>query len=472
MDGGGGLARRLWKVSAGASRRCAGASVLPFDAFRRKIGEPALLVWEALTRHRGEDGLCWPSTSRVVQSVIENAGTVLSRKQVLRALGRLKGLGLIENHGWSTRPDRVPGDVYLRTVRGAVQPGDDGEWRARLPRDVWEAVRAAPGWGGRREGAGRPKMSSGHRTRGRNQTGHTYSGSAPSVREIKPGTGTRTMPQRELRTSSSAFPAETPAAGAAESSSGERPATIADALRAAASRSREPVWEAWPGRGPVPVRPHQAIFWEPDAEGIPRRVLSPVRVPAARPIPEEVLLDEDQALDRMWAAYQGAMRSVAGAKARSGSMPSRLRGKGALRERVLERASWLTEMGTSPEAWFLFWVNRWTSATGRKATTMPFSWAVADARVDKIEWFLSEQSGFASGREKRTPTHNAMDARYDQMMWDLYVAGPKTEVEAKAVVARAWPDGLWRKMVERARAEIVSEQRFVDAMIAEGEWMW
>jgi len=248
------------------------------------------------------------------------------------------------------------------------------------------------------------------------------------------------------------------------------------------------------------VRPFRAIFYEPDAEGIPRRVLEHVRIPAARALTAEELRDENRVIDRMWSAFNGAVRAVAGLPWSASRTPPKVRNRGSSRERMLEMARWLSDLGpkcdrcdgdgeddagtcdrcrgrgilagVAPEAWFVFWANRWVVSTGRRPTSMPLHYALSEQHMAKASWFLHEKDGFVGGREIRTATHVAMDERHDQMMWSLHEEAPKTEEEAKAIVGRCWPDGLWRRMVARARREVHDDQLRINDMVRRGEWVW
>jgi hypothetical protein len=191
----------------------------------------------------------------------------------------------------------------------------------------------------------------------------------------------------------------------------------------------------------------------------------PVTVPPARPV--EFPADADAVIRRVEHAYDGATRCVAY------KMPSRVPRpfkRLADRKRAVELARQLSDLGASPEAWFLFSAEQW--AVYNKGA-MPLAYALSEKRfTERHGWFASEAGGYACRYEVLTETELAMNERYKAMQLGLRQAMPRSEAEVRAVCERYFPPGSMRALAERARQEIRQQQAAVDRMVAEGRWLW
>ncbi len=144
------------------TEKIAGKVVVTEDVFERALGTTAFALWQILCAHRD------PSNGRttITYKGIQRAKQfqTLSTKQIERGLTRLRKAGLVldmyRRRVWvkdlpkGRKGKTVEGWAMPRVILGARAVGG----LVLIPGHSWKWVRSAPRWGGRREGAEKPKV--------------------------------------------------------------------------------------------------------------------------------------------------------------------------------------------------------------------------------------------------------------------------------------------------------------------------
>ncbi len=504
------IAHTLAKLT-GRNAKIRGRCVIPISELERRVTRKALIVWGAYAAFRDKDGTCWPSRETVAEVASDFFEEPVTKEEVRVALRGLKRVGLIRDIKWL--PLKRYRKVYYREVRGRVfQRGL--AWYVSVPDKVERLLSRANTRGGARPHTiGTGLKSADIRSLDTNSTGLKSAMSSAPLPPLPPLPPSRLLPSEEdvdrsaveadlkdkaetdLLPSLGFLPPDSPAYAGLQYTPGSlgiplRPTdAIAGPLIFQASKRRgnlarlllllrryehfgatlADLWYDDPSLEPRWIERTLSRLWRFVEKTGPRYVLKTryrraVIVPEARPFTKEELADYGKVIYRMRQAFEGAVRAVAGRK------PSTfMRPVGAVAKlKMRELARRLSQMGASPESWFLFSANRW-----KGKGEMPVGHALSERRlIEQGGWFKSVRGGYACARVQRTGAERELNARYSRMLALLWHHLPQTPEGVKAIVDRCFPGDSWDRMIDKARREIEQEQARIDSRVASGEFVW
>lgn len=228
----------------------------------------------------------------------------------------------------------------------------------------------------------------------------------------------------------------------------------------------------FPGRGLPPPK-------TPCLVGVPPYPTTEAIRPAVVPPPP--LLDPDASDEELafecLRAYRGAVAAVTKKPCHVlvGYTPVKLRRWGGY-SRLVEGAQLLLSYGVPPAAWVMFSIQTWRqyvmpSLAGKRASMPPLSWVYQVTRLaDHLDHF-AEDSDFSGGRVVVGPAMRALIYRYEGMGYQLRRES-RTPDDARRIVEKWFPAGVYQDMVAAARVEGERERKRLQAALERGEWIW
>lgn len=193
--------------------------------------------------------------------------------------------------------------------------------------------------------------------------------------------------------------------------------------------------------------------------------------PAVVPSPPKLNSDDP---DGSWCmalvrAYRGAVQSRY--KVRSGAFRQNNIATSKYAKGLVEAAKKLLEHDIPPAAWAAFSLDVWRKYGEGKGSEKPpaLQWVFAAKRIEERRgWYKAESSSYTGGRVLFGKSAKELFERYQQMRVGLLC----TELPVAQVVAQHFPDGLYDRLLRRAREEAQAERTRLKAALAQGEWLW
>jgi hypothetical protein len=426
-----------------------------YEKLARALGPTALRLWITLINLRDKRARVWCGYSWMM----EHLG--IGRKELRLALHRLDEAGLVRAIGSRhTKMTRRLGyrPNTLRHVAGALSP-DAGV--AAVPARALMWILRAPGWGGRRAGAGR---RTGSKT-GDGQGGEIKIPPLPAVQEIK--TPLDPSPtEKEEKNPVLKNRVARPGTGAPE-------VIVKELLGGLVQRDANGSLGFRSSR-PGPARPDPLTLiqhgWVPGYPGASK-------LGASCTVPEPPLLDpsldEPQLANAVALVYRGAIESRYGGRCWMYGRGVTSKSKGY--RQLVEAGLALLDRAVPPAAWAAWMVDAWRSKAPRSQPPVQF---VFSARVihEKYGWFRRESAGYMGGKVVTPRAHLDLVRRWNSMIEELRHLDSSSaswvEAEVRAVVARWFPSNLYAEMVEQARVETREEQRKLRAAAERGDFLW
>lgn len=446
--------------------RLAGRSRVRMDELRTKLGTPAWNVLLALWNLRnGKNG----ETRVTRKGLARGAGGVAPRAEsaIVHACKRLTAAGLIKFKGRLMR--EVPKNrrivsikVPIRIVFGAYAEGFlDAKEFAFVPNATAAWLMTATGHGGRRAGAGRKKSAGAEK----NQVGPISNQDAP----ISPPKNEFKKARRsDLYLSPSLSPSskEKPACQARGpfGLGGEKSEVMHHvAARSLTTSSGEAALSSGFASSPD-VSPAAPL------RGIPPPPWTLVPIPT---IPLPPTLDEEatpiERAKKLADAFRGAIASRFpghrdftfrnGAVAKSKHMPL-----------LLKAAEFMLEREIAPSAWAAWSVDIWKQYTTDKKPP-PVAWVFGSKRlIERRGWFEAEEGSYCGGTAQLGPKRDALMKRY--MMMRYAIQNARAWNNPGPIVARFFPDDLFARMVEDAKAESATKTHELRTAADCGAFFW
>lgn len=442
------------------------------EEFRRHVGRSNFLVWQKLLNCRTKKGLTL--ATRVALGRLPGY-EVHTQKRVQTALRRLAKLGLVENLGWKCRAGTHA--LRVRRVLGATVLHNGQPW-VSLPREVAARVLSARPHGGPRNGAGRPPIK-GDILISRSALASDLSLN-PNYR------GEKTIKMSPLMEPHSGGNQDVPLILCSSSSSkgSNSLGGSTNGPRSGGGHSSSNNCGTGDGGGSDSL---PGIGTTLRGSGTPRRAhLGPVLppFPGASQVPLCVVPNppalDPSGSEEVWAetlarAYRGAAESRFGVRsfvlARGDIRRSKLYGTLVACARALVRHE------IPPAAWAAFSMDVWKRYGNGKAKLKPppVRWVFTEKRVeDRKGWYRAE-GGASGGQIIFGDAHKDLMRRYTAMQRDIghaTVNGMVGVAQARQIVDSHFPDGLYDRLVDEAKAEVDDNKARLRRLVERGEWVW
>ena len=440
---------------------------LEVHTLRKKLGTGAFELLFALTRLALRSGSCWPSYAWL-QKRVRVCGRPLSGAQVKRALARLRAAGLVRDT--DARRMRYGGawkSSWLREVRCWIEPH---KLTAFGSVETLRWLERAPGWGGKRKGAGRKLANGSSRTylpKPADEVSRTCAPNqvAPTDNQVAP----YISPQKERAEDSFIKIKES---RCAQPEIFLKTRTGPDAIT---GTTTTPVVSS-----PPPVtRTPEAVAGARTSNGGPARRdpppmpitarLPPAKTPSAPWFPPG--LSEEDRVDWLLRAYRGMSAFTTGKRSFVLSRRDSAR-KSKYWAALLQSADYMLEWGWSPARWVAFSFDTWQYDRG-KDSVPPLSYVFSEKRMcEQMEWFSGEQEYYCSSNLLVfSPVHKDLIARWSSMNACITLARGDDE-QVQAAIERFFPGDAFERMCVQARSDAEAKQAELDAACARGEWLW
>jgi hypothetical protein len=484
-----------------------GSSVVSAETLRKKLGFAAYLVWQILCQRRDEHGLTHVSViGRNGSGGICRARgfNSLSAAQVKRALVRLRVAGLVKD--LHRRRQWLRGEfwAFQRKVSGctAIAPGQSDV--VLVPPQTWKWLRDAPGRGGVRAGAGRP---------GKRPAEDVWCGlNSPNDCTCEQENGTETTQKLEFKPHpTEIIQSRTIRAPNVNDPEGvrmvrfdfdeiikphPRSSTVCEVDYVPSERSQSPsatpsglllcigvdtpdpdglhFGGTAPASLPLLLDGQDGIPPRPTATNVPLPT-----IPAPPKLPEG--LSDFEAARWLMNAYRGAVNARYYARTMTGKKPKRcmvLIQRGALEKSpylpvLVTAARTMRDCDIAPAAWVAWNVDLW-KGRGDKASAKPppLRYVFSEKRIlEKRGWFGKEAGSYEGRRSIPVPTAQALKQRWSTMWRQLCAQTDRSQEAVSATVARWFPEGLYERMVQEARAETIDMQARLNSDALSGRWI-
>lgn len=221
-----------------------------------------------------------------------------------------------------------------------------------------------------------------------------------------------------------------------------------------------------PGRRPVEIFGN-AIPTYPCSGTVPM-----VRVPSPPLLDARLGPQRRRSILARW--FKSALVSRFGAKARGA-------GSGFARSPKIEKlldeaADAFVRHEIAPAAWCAWCCDvslRLFQADVAKPKPPTIFWVYSKRWIDeRVEWFHHEADTIG-GRMIATPAHEKLTRLWYAMDRELRRAHATTDDAQREIVARFFPDDLYRELVEQAHGQTVEMQDAIDSLARSGDkWLW
>ena len=196
-------------------------------------------------------------------------------------------------------------------------------------------------------------------------------------------------------------------------------------------------------------------------------VINPATVPGPPKLPDG--LSNTDSARWLAKAYQGAIES------RYKERCFVLRGRGKLENSkhlklLMEAAELMREYDMAPAAWACFSIDGFRHVNDRGKP--PIQWVYKHERLEEYQgWFRREAPHYSSKRVVYPKPAQDLIKRYGLMRVDLARTGAQTRQEVQVVVDKWFPDGLYDRLAEEARARAAEDQVLINRRVARGDWL-
>ena len=453
-----------------------GRMVIDEDRLEKKLGETAYLLWQILCANRSAKGFTTITYAGIRRAKQFND---LTDRQIKRSLIRLRKAGLVRDLYRRRQKLRLPkgrnGDTVMawampRQVFGARAASVRGSVVV-VPNRTRQWVKSAPGRGGRRAGAGRKqKNQRGPYVKIGNQRGPYASFSNGSTDllytkqcsiDLKDDVAClATLGRQHGRASATVDPLlSIPSAGGKSSHSLESHDPETGSRLGPTTRTLAP-----PAAGTQGMPPYPAA-----------RIVPPAMIPPPPRLPEE--LTDTEGARWLVNAFRGAVESRYKKLGKRGK-PYRcwvLSRRGSLEKskylkQLIEAADLLRELEAAPAAWCAFSVDCWRKYDmGKKPPSI--AWVYQLGRIENQNgWYQGEEPYYMSRRVVYSKPAQVLIYQYQQMRFALARSGAQTRQEVAVVVEKFFPDGLYDRLVDKAKDRSLDDQQRISAAAARGEW--
>lgn len=221
----------------------------------------------------------------------------------------------------------------------------------------------------------------------------------------------------------------------------------------------------------VPDDIHEALARNGRLEGMPPQYLSGVLDPVYYPAPPKIApesTDEDVAQ----AIAQIYSREVRVRYGRRWPTPKQLLA-GKHREMLLEAARAMREHEVRPVLWVQWRCDHWDERAGGRKTGPSLIEVISPNLIEKHHgWYRGEAEIEVTRYPIRSAAREELYGRLTglwgrtKMLWPLSVA------QRKALVENWMPEGLYDRLIERARQECANERARLVVLAQRGEYIW
>jgi hypothetical protein len=466
---------RLARPADGLSRSVAGSAVVELAELRRRLGDAAFWVLVALWASRDPKTGDTVVTRASLASGLDGkfAGLPSKEKGIRSRIDRLRTAGLVVSLG---RVDFQGRRLQGHRVFGGYATGVlSSENLVFVPRKTETWLRSGTGWGGRREGAGRPMKNSrgadlkiqegpiSHIQEG--PISHIQEGPISHIQEgpisIQEGP---ISDDSENSRGADKYSLDLDLLSLSDLTSSDTRIGERRALSIVPLVEREgPIGLAFGGTTTMTPR----VTMSSALVGVPPppwTVCDPVTLPEPPTLPKEST-DEERA-ERLAQTYQAVCRARydvvwryrRGAIARSKHFKM-LRATGA----------YFVEKDIAPAAWVSWSFEVWRSMGNTKPP--PIGWVFGMKRVEERRgWFSSEASSHGGGQLVDVPARRELVARWYALRMAILREG--AWLDPSALVARYFPGKTWDRMARRAKLDAEATKNRLRAEADAGEFLW
>lgn len=194
-------------------------------------------------------------------------------------------------------------------------------------------------------------------------------------------------------------------------------------------------------------------------------VVDPATVPDPQPLDPK--LSAEERVIMLARVYRGACDAAyKGSGSRSMVLVGGVR-KSKHFKALAEAAQTMIANDVAPAAWIAWSIDVWKNY-GKTDKAPPIAWVLASARIEtRLGWFHNECDAYGGGLLIISPAHKDLLYRHARMTTAI-----NRRVPPREAAAQHFPDGLYDKLVVKAREESRDLHARVRAQAARGQWVW